>query len=206
MATGDVHHLVIQGTTAASKWQMSFYYEIETDDTDPMDNDNGIINGWFTGPGGELIPIMTDQCSIDCGISSKVFPLPLGNTYIVPFAGAAGTAVGESLPATDAAIITLLSATAGRQTRGRKFIPGISEDECNQGGILDSLRVKLIALADEFEGQLTIGAGSAKPVIAHRDPDTPFNVISRVDIVDCVVRPRTGTQRSRRTFRTNIPV
>jgi len=203
--TGDVHHLIIQGTTAASKWQMSFYYEIETDDTDPLDNDNAIINGWFTGPGGELIPIMTDQCTIDCGISSKVFPLPLGNTFIVPFSAAVGTAVGESLPATDAAIITTLSATAGRQTRGRKFIPGISEDECNQGGILNSLRVKLIALGDELDQAIVIGAGSAKPVIAHRDPISPHNVLSRVDIVTCVVRPRTGTQRSRRTFRTNIP-
>jgi len=209
MAVDDVHHLVMQGSLDEQLWQQSFYYKLTIEAADPIDNDKDLIDGWLQTVGPSFKAATSEEMTIDCGTSQKVFPLPLGNTILVPFAGENGDLTGESLPATVAAIITTLTAGATAQTRGRKYVPGIRELDQAQGRIVAIELALLVSLGTAYENTLTPQAPSllrAIPVIAHRRKTTPRDVLSTADINDTIARPRLGNQRRRRTFRTAVGV
>lgn len=204
MPVDDILHLEVQGSLNAGLWQQSYYYKVVTDATDPLQNENECAKAWRDTIEPQLLQAVSEEMTSDCGTCQKVFPTPVGNTFIVPFQGNVGSLAGESLPATVAAIITTLTATASRTTRGRKYIPGIREVDQKGGRLLAAELALLDALGGFLIAQITFDAFVAEPVIAHRDPNTPFDVLSSEELTTFTTRPRLGNQRRRRTFRTNI--
>lgn len=204
MAADDIIHLEVQGSLNSGLWQQSYYYQISVDSTDPMDNEVNVAKGWLASVAPAFTLATSVDCTIDCGTSQRVFPVPVGNTFITAFPGTPGALTGGSLPATNAAVITTLSEDPGPQLRGRKYIPGIPEDSQQGGRVSAAEMVLLQALAETFKTTLMEDTMEAFPVVAHRDATTPFDVLSAVQIVTFTVRPRLGNQRRRRTFRTNV--
>lgn len=204
MAADDVIHLVVQGSLNAGLWQQSYYYQISVDSANEADNPVNVAKAWLTAVEPSLLAAISAECTVDCGTAQRVFPVPVGNTFIESYPGNNGDLTGESLPATNAAVITTLSEDAGAQLRGRKYIPGIRELD-QQGGRVNAAEMALLqTLGTALTATLMEGAMEAFPVVAHRDPVTPFDVLSAVQIVQFTVRPRLGNQRRRRTFRTNV--
>lgn len=204
MAVDDVIGLEIQGSLNAGLWQQKYYYKITTDAAIENNNPIEVVKAWDAIVSSPFLAAVSTELTIDCGTAQKVFPLPKGNTFIQPLSGESGDLIGESLPATVAGLITTLTDTPGRQTRGRKYIPGIRELDQKGGRVLSAEFDLLVALASALESQISFDMLVAIPVIAHRDPVTPFEVLSTADITACTTRPRLGNQRRRRTFRTNI--
>ncbi len=204
MAVDDIIGLEVQGSLNAGLWQMKFYYKITADATPEGDNPIAVSAGWDGKVRGPLLESVSTEMTVDCATAQKVFPTPVGNTFITPLAGSSGDLTGESLPATNAAIITLLTAVTGAQTRGRKYIPGIRELDQQGGRIKAACLLLLGTLATSMLASIGDGTMTAVPVIAHRNPLTPFDVLSTEQLTQFTVRPRLGNQRRRKTFRTNF--
>jgi len=204
MAVDDIIHLEVQGSLNAGLWQQSYFYKITADAADPLTNEVDVAKGWLSQVESEFLLAVSEELTIDCATTQRVFPVPVGNTFITPYPGNKGGLTGESLPATVAAIVTMLTAVTGRQTRGRKYFPGIRELDQQGGRIKATQIVLLTSVAEELTNAISEGDMTADPVIAHRDPMTPFNVLSSEVITQFTVRPRLGNQRRRKTFRTNV--
>lgn len=204
MAADDIIHLEVQGSLNGGLWQQSYYYQISVDGAVEADNPISVAKAWLTAVETAFLNSVSVDCSIDCGTAQRVFPVPKGNTFIEAYPGNVGALTGGSLPATNAAIITTLSEDAGPQLRGRKFIPGIPEESQTGGRVTAAELALLQVLGEALRATIMEGTMEAFPVVAHRDPVTPFDVLSAVQITQFTVRPRLGNQRRRRTFRTNV--
>jgi hypothetical protein len=136
----------------------------------------------------------------------NVEELQIISSYISPIAGALGDVLEdadleiESLPAYSALIIQKTTSKHGRSKRGRMFVPLISE-QIQHDGFIDTLnRTACRELADIFQTDRPIGAGTASA--RHWDrKNNKLEVITRCYPLDVL-----GTRRDRKLSRPGIRI
>jgi len=115
-----------------------------------------------------------------------------------------GTVLGDGLPLQVSGVIGIYTAFAGREWRGRKYMPFAGEaDNAAGGGPLPAYVTRLQHLADQMLLTTPVGAANGVtlvPVLRH--PSTRLTTA----ITAMTARPFWGTQRRRGMFgRSNAP-
>ncbi len=135
----------------------------------------------------------------------KIFPVRDVPFFSTALTGNAGIETGDAMNGTTAVIIALYGQTWSPHFRGRAFLPGLAESLADAGRLTGLPLGNIQGGATTFyEAAIIITApatGSFLPVIYSptlAGPPPAAEVTSFIDTV--VVRPRIGTQRSRRTL------
>lgn len=150
-------------------------------------------------------PCMSSEAEY-LGLSlKKIFPLPVELGVISDDGAGFGLSSAVLLPTQVAGIITLRSALAGRENRGRVYVPFPSGDDLDAatGDPTAGYIANLADLGDFFRDELTftVGANSAqfRPVIAGPDGQV------RAPIIEFTARSRFATQRRRGQYGAKNP-
>jgi len=144
-------------------------------------------------------PLMSNAAEFrGVGVRRRI-PAPVSAEVFSTLPAVQGTRAGDQLPKQTSGVITLRTALAGRQNRGRLYVPFPAESSNGVGGTPEATYVAdLITLADSLDDPRIPGFApnteTLLPVIAHRPSYT------HVDIALAVPRGIWGTQRRRGSF------
>jgi hypothetical protein len=100
---------------------------------------------------------------------------------------------GNSDPGIQPATALLLNKRTnlgGRKGRGRCFLPGLSEGQVGADGMLAGSPSVIIAAAELFWEQMTVGTPLTDPVLLHSDETTPPSPIVAFDASSQVATQR----------------
>ncbi len=206
MAVGDVYRVDFEMVNDDKRVMSSIHYEeISPTTGTALEVATAIaelseVKFWtdfWRGPSSDQSTYQQTKCQM-------IYPVRDVPFFSVALAAQAGTTATPAMNGTTSAIVALYSQFWSANFRGRAFLPGLSEAAADLGRLTSTILSVLQPLATTFyEAAIIPGApagGSFLPVIfsptlAKVDP--PVAVTSFIDTV--VVRPRIGTQRSRRT-------
>ena len=199
MAIGDVIKLVNNSVLYSENVQNVLYYKVLADDGSD-DNEVALANEFFSEVLSAWVGAVVEAVEFTCIQTQKVFPLPVGSTFD-RFVTAAGTQVGQGLPATDAGLIRKFNpAVGGVGRKGRVYLAGMPEAQVNLGRITGIQKTTMESVGLELiQTIISATGGQYLPVWATRDATTPFAINGSVDWTNFTVMPRIATQRRRRT-------
>ena len=199
MAAGDIIRLQFDQSIFGDQVQNILWYEVVTDDGG-VDNEDAIADAFNLAVIPAWQPCVTNQLSMDCLGTQKMFPVPL-SAFREKFLLAVGTAVGTALPiVTNALLQKFNPIISGRGRKGHVNITGISEDDSDEGRINSALNILLETLVTALTANLlSPGGGDYKPVWATFTKVAPIVVDGAVDWVRSVVLPRLSHIGTRKT-------
>lgn len=149
-------------------------------------------------------PLMSTQATYLGVAVQKTFPLPNHTPNVDVTGAAAGTSGAVPLPRQDCGIVTKRTAFAGRQYRGRVYLPfpSTADNEATEGTPNAAYLTAANAWAASALGNWTINTGGNQatmvPILWHADTGT------YTDLAGFSVRDRWATQRRRGSYgRTN---
>jgi hypothetical protein len=129
-------------------------------------------------------------------------------THHAPFpAATVGTLAGDALPGQNSMLVSVHTGKKGRRSRGRFYVPGISETSSIGGRIIAPQLTALNSLAEGIQTQFT-GSGNANwelivyspaspPYVAPPAPKLKLDTISTA-VTDLIADSLVVTQRRRR--------
>jgi len=199
MAIGDIIQVQFDQSIFGDNIQNQFYYEVVEDDIS-QDNEDAVAEQFEVDVLPSWQPCVTDELSMDCLGTQKVFPTPK-TAFRERFLTLVGTAVGEAVPIVATALLQKFDpSVSGRGKKGHTSISGISEADTEKGRIDSSLNLLLNALAVKLVGNLvTPNSGIYKPVWAVFSVVAPIVITGAVDWVRTVVLPRLSHIGTRKT-------
>ena len=199
MAAGDIILRQLDQSIFGDLIQNILWYEVVTDDT-VKDNEDALAEQFEIDVIPKWQPCVTDELSLDCIGTQKVFPTPK-TAFRELFLTAVGTAVGKAVPIVATALLQKFDpATSGTGKKGHMSISGISESDTDEGRIDASLNGLLFTLAAQLTANLiTVNSGEYKPVWATFSKIAPIVVNGAVDWIKSVVMPRLSHIGSRKT-------
>ena len=207
MAEDDLYKVDVQLEAPSGNASFGVYYH-ETVDRDGASNDTETLADAFDADvSTAIINVLPTDWKYPSFIVSKVYNDPV-EKFLFNNAIQVGDVSGPSLPANNAAVMTLHQSTFSPKSDGRIFIPGVAEVVTNVGVLTAGhLNGVLLALADALIGGLTqvsAGAGrwelgviSAKVrdvALPAKDWDAAFAPVTSI-----TRNPIIGTQRRRQT-------
>lgn len=203
MPVSSVYRVATKGTYRQQKVQWGVHLQQKTSEGSPTD----IAQAWVA----VVIPLLVAATSVDVNWDSVLVTdtSPSGLLqYELPLTQPSpGAITGDSLPTQCAVVVSLLSNVKGRRTRGRFYLPGISETDTTQGNLVGPQLTAIQALANGLEANFGVSNVSAlyklvvwSPVDTVAPPPKPFKPRPTqmiTDITSYRVDPIIRTQRRR---------
>lgn len=197
MAVDQVHMLTIWTQSGDQGGLMTRHYRVSSI-TGVGATEQEVVDAMSSFWDAFIKPMLTNTATYDGCTLQKVKPLPKGNRYVSFNDAGAGTAGTDPLPRQVSGVISLRTALAGREFRGRVYMPFPDESDSDADNPSVGYQVALAALAAELDNnRVIIGAGGSTtlvPVIYSRKLDQVN------DIVQAIARSTWGTQRRRGSF------
>lgn len=123
-AIGDIFQVRVKGFIEGQETNNVMHFKSVTVATDvESDLILMVINCFVT----HLLPALSVNWHLDQVVWKRVSPTLSPEFITVPTGPATGTAIGDSLPTFNAALISIRTAEGGRSKRGRMFLAGLPE-------------------------------------------------------------------------------
>lgn len=194
MAVGDVYEAVINWTNLsnAQNYATVLHYQT-TAEADPLVVESDLAQH-INGQAGLCLPFMSSDVRFSFAIAQRIFPAPRTAGTVRSGAAGPGARATDSLPPQCCMVIRKRTGFAGRKFRGRLYMPGLSEDDQNNGTFSGARWAGLASLWDaELTTVFTSGGGNSyKAVICDRTGGLRVNAITTTQSTEIV-----RTQRRR---------
>lgn len=190
MAMDDIYELSTDQTVKGEHCANVFHFKESEACTDPIPAKE-LINAFFAAVVGDWADLLSDECKFNCFYARRIRPTA-GLAY-TKLDDTAGTIASEPIPTTSGVVMSLYTATASRNGRGRKYFAGLPEDNQN-GGLIEGVAMPDwddfgILLATEL-----VGANTGKWKLCVYSPA----LVAAELVIVTTTRTNLGTMKTRR--------
>lgn len=160
MAVGDLYELTIYLSSTSSSGILVFGYR-QTVGTNDGETLTSAANFFVNNQILELRKCLAPDVDLN---QVEFRQVSVGNEIpgVVPIIALAGTRLGDSLPFTSAAVATKITDAPNSKFNGRYYLPGISEDDQDEG----TLNAAILALLVLWNAELLILISTSLPQTA----------------------------------------
>ena len=184
MAVGDVYQVSVGVGALRQRAVVTFWVEVTTDDVDPTNNPNKLIDLFISFVQPKMIAVMSSSANIDCYKVQKLFPGETEQAVQRPITPVPGLRGVGNVSLSASIKIRYYSLVFTKKGRSRKYFPGVSKADQDQGTLTPALATAINDLGLSTSGNATTGPG---------DFAVRFGV---ANLTDEVFNPFTEFQRS----------
>lgn len=172
IAVGDIYQVRIVTALGSQLGEMIMHYECTAvAGTSSTDSALAVLIDAAAAP--LVKPLLTNAASYQGVGVQRIFPTPRLREVVVTTGSGGGTGGASALPSQVSGLIKKVSATAGRSSQGRNYVPFPDESQNQASGIPAPAYVgDLFALGNSMIGPFTPGGGgntaTLKQVIYNR--------------------------------------